>query len=116
MRFDWRSFITPAVKILVLTCAGVFLFQTLFGMFFGERAEYQQITLRFGLVPSAVILGLRIWQPITYIFLHGGLWHLLINMLMLWMFGRELEGPGPPGKLARKAEPAALAVTSVYSV
>ena len=34
---------------------------------------------------------MRIWQPFTYIFLHGGLWHLLINMLMLWMFGRELE-------------------------
>jgi len=37
------------------------------------------------------IPGLRLWQPVTYIFLHGGLWHLLINMLMLWMFGRELE-------------------------
>src|SRR5204862_2630371 len=44
-----------------------------------------------GLVPSAIFPGLRIWQPFTYIFLHGGLWHLLINMLMLWMFGRELE-------------------------
>ena len=45
----------------------------------------------FGLVPLGPIPGLRIWQPLTYIFLHGGLWHLLINMLMLWMFGRELE-------------------------
>lgn len=91
MRFDWRGFITPAVKILVLTCAGVFLLQSLVELFFGRLAEYQQITLRFGLVPSAAIQGLRIWQPVTYIFLHGGLWHLLINMLMLWMFGRELE-------------------------
>ena len=29
VRFDWRSFITPAVKILALICAGVFLVQTL---------------------------------------------------------------------------------------
>lgn len=45
----------------------------------------------FGLVPLGPIPGLRLWQPVTYIFLHGGLGHLLINMLMLWMFGRELE-------------------------
>jgi membrane associated rhomboid family serine protease len=38
-----------------------------------------------------VVPGLRLWQPFTYIFLHGGLFHLLINMLILWMFGRDLE-------------------------
>jgi membrane associated rhomboid family serine protease len=27
----------------------------------------------------------------TYLFLHGGLWHLLFNMLTLWMFGATLE-------------------------
>jgi membrane associated rhomboid family serine protease len=91
VRFDWRGFITPAVKYIVLTCAGVFLVQTLVEIFFGKIFAYQQITLRFGLVPLGPIPGLRIWQPVTYLFLHGGLWHLLINMLMLWMFGRELE-------------------------
>jgi membrane associated rhomboid family serine protease len=91
IRFDWRNFITPAVKILVLACAGVFLLQTLIEIFFGPLAVYRQITMRFGLVPSGVIPGLRIWQPVTYLFLHHDLWHLLINMLMLWMFGRELE-------------------------
>jgi len=90
MRFDWRSFITPAVKILVLTCAGVFLLQSLIRLFLplGYTSWFNHW---FGLVPSAAIQGLRIWQPATYIFLHGGIWHLLINMLMLWMFGRELE-------------------------
>jgi membrane associated rhomboid family serine protease len=91
IRFDWRSFITPAVKILVLTCAGIFLLQTLIEIFFGPVAVYRQITMRFGLVPSGVVPGLRIWQPVTYLFLHHDIWHLLINMLMLWMFGRELE-------------------------
>jgi membrane associated rhomboid family serine protease len=90
MRFDWRSFITPAVKIIVLTCAGVFLLQTLILVFLPLSAT-SWFNHWFGLVPSAAIQGLRIWQPATYIFLHGGLWHLLINMLMLWMFGRELE-------------------------
>ena len=90
VRFDWRGFITPGVKILVLTCAGVFLVQTLIEIFL-RLSVTAWINYMFGLVPSGVIPGLRIWQPLTYIFLHGGLFHLLINMLMLWMFGRELE-------------------------
>jgi len=38
--------------------------------------------------------GLRrgfLWQPITYMFLHAGIWHILINLLILWFFGREVE-------------------------
>jgi len=44
----------------------------------------------FGLIPVLVVHG-RIWQLVTYSFLHTGLWHVLFNMLMLWMFGAELE-------------------------
>jgi len=39
----------------------------------------------------AVTHGLRLWQPVTYLFLHGGLLHLLLNMLFLWMFGVDIE-------------------------
>lgn len=31
------------------------------------------------------------WQLLTYGFLHGDTMHILFNMFMLWMFGRELE-------------------------
>ena len=89
--FDWRGFITPGVKLVVLICSGVFLIQTLADILLGQQRAYHLITQTFGLIPDAIIHGLRIWQPFTYIFLHGGLFHLLINMLMLWMFGRELE-------------------------
>ena len=34
---------------------------------------------------------LWLWQLGTYMFLHGGLFHILFNMLALWMFGAELE-------------------------
>ena len=90
VRFDWRSFITPGVKMLVLVCTGVFLVQTLNWLFLPLGAT-SWFNHAFGLVPLGPIPGLRLWQPFTYIFLHGGLFHLLINMLMLWMFGRELE-------------------------
>lgn len=88
--FDWRGFITPAVKLLVLICAGVFLAQTLILLLLGSAAT-AWVYHFFGLVPLGPIPGLRIWQPFTYIFLHGNIWHLLFNMLFLWMFGRELE-------------------------
>jgi len=88
--FDWRGFITPGVKLLVLVCSAVFLVQTLADILLGPGAT-SWINHFFGLVPLGPIPGLRIWQPFTYIFLHGGLLHLLLNMLWLWMFGRELE-------------------------
>lgn len=49
------------------------------------------LTLLLGLVPAAVVGQLRVWQLVTYMFLHGGLFHILFNMLALWMFGTELE-------------------------
>ena len=31
------------------------------------------------------------WTAFTYMFLHGSLWHLLMNMYTLWIFGPRLE-------------------------
>jgi len=33
----------------------------------------------------------QVWQPVTYAFLHAGIFHLLFNMFGLWMFGRVVE-------------------------
>jgi membrane associated rhomboid family serine protease len=44
-----------------------------------------------GLVPTLVLHQFRVWQLVTYMFLHGGVFHILFNMLALWMFGAELE-------------------------
>ena len=33
----------------------------------------------------------EVWQPLTYMFLHGDFSHLFFNMFALWMFGRGLE-------------------------
>jgi rhomboid family protein len=48
----------------------------------------------FGLWPLASEFpnpDFGLWQVITYGFLHGSVPHIGFNMLMLWMFGRELE-------------------------
>jgi len=73
--------ITRAVKYLIIINSVVFLLNFLFG---------RDLFLIFGLVPGLFWRGF-IWQPVTYMFLHGGLFHLLINMLVLWMFGTSLE-------------------------
>ena len=44
-----------------------------------------------GLTPAAVTMRFQVWRLATYMFLHAGLFHLLFNMLALWMFGAELE-------------------------
>ena len=45
----------------------------------------------FGLVPLKVAGSGWLWQPITYIFIHGGFWHFLFNAFMLWMMGAIIE-------------------------
>ena len=43
----------------------------------------------------------RVYQLITFQFLHGGLWHLLGNMMGLYFFGRAVEAIlGSRGMLA----------------
>ena len=58
-------------------------------------------------IPSATsYLGLhfvladnfRIWQLLTYMFVHGGFTHIFFNMFALWMFGRVMENVWGPRK------------------
>ncbi|HTO94127.1 MAG TPA: rhomboid family intramembrane serine protease [Bacteroidota bacterium] len=89
--FGGFSFFPPVIKALLITNG---LMWVLFGIILPA--------FKFGSVPIFVIfreylelwpLGTNFWpwQLITYMFLHGGFWHIFFNMLMLWMFGMELE-------------------------
>lgn len=68
------------VRQLLLINGGIFLAQLV----------VPPLTQMFGLIPPRV-LGLELWRPFTYMFLHGGLFHLFVNMFMLYMFGAPLE-------------------------
>jgi membrane associated rhomboid family serine protease len=74
--------ITPIVKALIIANVAVFFLQTLMD---------QSIVIIFGLVPYLVWAKFYFWQIFTYQFLHGGIFHILFNMLALWMFGCDLE-------------------------
>src|SRR5262245_53509880 len=73
--------LSPAIKALIIANTVMFVVSTLFPAVAGY----------LGLMPEAIIEELRIWQPVTYLFIHGNLFHILFNMLALWMFGTELE-------------------------
>jgi membrane associated rhomboid family serine protease len=51
----------------------------------------QSLQVWLGLIPEAVVRGFYVWQLATYMFIHAGVFHLLFNMLVLWMIGTELE-------------------------
>ncbi|MBZ5702769.1 MAG: rhomboid family intramembrane serine protease [Acidobacteriia bacterium] len=91
-RISFNFYITPGVQLLLIANFAVFFFELLLKHFWG-LAAYDWLLKWFGLVPAGVVPLLRIWQPVTYLFLHdaGTIWHIGMNMFMLWMFGRELE-------------------------
>jgi membrane associated rhomboid family serine protease len=90
IRFDWHRHFTPAVRGLIVANCGVFVAMKLASLAFGPEGERKLIEW-FGLMPFGVVHGLRFWQLATYLFLHAGVWHLLMNMLTLWFFGPDLE-------------------------
>ena len=73
--------ISPAVKYLIWANVILYVLTWIFPV----------LTIVLGLVPQAVMQRAWLWQPVTYMFVHGSLTHILFNMLGLWMFGVELE-------------------------
>ncbi len=74
--------LTPVIKQVIIACVCVFVVQLVAG---------GSINLYFSLSPAMVLGNFYFWQLFTYMFLHGGIFHLLFNMLALFMFGCELE-------------------------
>jgi len=72
-----------AIKLLIWTNVAMFVITW--------PSAAAPLTRWLGLAPVDVFERFRIWQPLTYLFLHGGVFHILFNMLALWMFGTELE-------------------------
>ncbi len=75
--------ITPGIMYLLIANTAIFVFQL--------AMPSAGLTRTFGLVPYDITHRLTLWQPLTYMFLHGGFFHIFFNMLTLWMFGGDLE-------------------------
>jgi len=76
------------IKRIIIACVAIYFLQVVLGAVFPSALGY---IFSFGaLIPAYVLHGF-IWQLISYSFLHAGVMHVLINMLMLWMFGAQEE-------------------------
>lgn len=74
--------ITETVKQLIIINVIFFI-----GMYFvGEKTAVSILGLHFPENPE-----FKFWQPITYMFMHGGPMHILFNMFALFSFGGLLE-------------------------
>ncbi len=80
------------IRWLLMANAGVFVLQSILRLL-GDGTAFDFVAL-FGLIPPktpSADMAFKLWQPITYLFLHGSILHIGFNMLMLWMFGTPLE-------------------------
>jgi len=76
--------IPPVIKNLLIINGLVFLAQYVF--------EGQGIQLgNWGALWGVGTGNFKVWQLITYQFMHGSIGHIFFNMLTLWMFGSTLE-------------------------
>ena len=73
--------ITETVKVLIIINVLFFLGTLLLG-----DSAYRLFSLYYVENPN-----FNVWQPVTHMFMHGGLMHILFNMYALWAFGSPLE-------------------------
>ena len=87
----WFNRFGSVTHFIVWLTAVVFIAQLVCELFqWKVGRDIDVLTFIFGLSADRMALGF-VWQPLTYMLLHTGIWHILINLLMLWMFGREVE-------------------------
>ena len=83
--------LTPITKGIILTCVVTYFLEVVLTQVFKVAPGGYPINEIFGLVPRFVVTQFWLWQFVTYIFLHGHPLHILLNMLILWYFGSEIE-------------------------
>jgi membrane associated rhomboid family serine protease len=74
-----------AVIILIVANVALFLLQG------QSNGALEEVFALYPLQPLDGHVYFRLWQLVTYSFLHGSYQHLFFNMLALWMFGMEIE-------------------------
>src|SRR4051812_9257004 len=77
---------TPTVRLLLIINVAAFLIHLVGDTFFGTH-----LLETFALTPQIIFQSHAYWQLVTYMFMHADLFHILFNMLILWMIGSELE-------------------------
>jgi len=83
--YNSSSYLPNGVKWLLISNVAIFV------LYYIAPISVKENLLMLSLAPVMVLQHFAIWQLVTYMFLHGGIEHILFNMLALWMFGTTLE-------------------------
>lgn len=81
---------TRVVVWIIGICTSVYFFMMVLSLSPATADLAKYFMLGAALIPRAVLHG-YVWQIVTYSVIHGGFLHLFLNMLMLWMFGAQVE-------------------------
>jgi membrane associated rhomboid family serine protease len=85
--FSFGPPLTPMVKRLLIVTGAIFIVTYIPLQLFHWSWPF----VWFSLQPYEVVHHLFLWQLATYLFLHGGFFHIAFNLFALWMFGSDLE-------------------------
>jgi membrane associated rhomboid family serine protease len=86
MRFNAESRRSdPLVWLLGLMLAGYFA-QVFSNLLFKSEAVTNFLALT-----KDGMLHMHVWTPLSYVFAHGSPWHLIINMLIIFMVGKLVQ-------------------------
>jgi len=78
--------------ILIIITAAIFLIQVIVDYVTIDKVTgFGAFTRLFSVIPSKILAGQQLWTLITSVFLHGSVWHLLMNMISLMFIGSFLE-------------------------
>lgn len=78
-----------AIRALIAINVCVFVLQVILGII--SPAYSNALISAFAFFPDWQTALFQPWRAVTYMFLHGGAFHLIFNMLWLWWMGRPVE-------------------------
>jgi membrane associated rhomboid family serine protease len=80
----------PITRLLILINVAIFALQMAYGDALVATLALWPIG-RFSVPDLHTVVGFQPWQLVTSAFLHASLIHIFLNMLALYMFGRDVE-------------------------
>ncbi|MEO0083605.1 MAG: rhomboid family intramembrane serine protease [candidate division WOR-3 bacterium] len=86
LRDDILSNKRPLITYLIIALN---IFVYLYELSLGSQLKH--FFVAYGVIPINILAGNNLYTLITSMFIHGGFWHILGNMLYLWIFGDNVE-------------------------
>lgn len=90
-RAEGNPMFPPMIKGILIVNVVVYILEHLLGMYQAGGVSLKEIIFGYGALFPFDSDFFYPWQIITYQFIHGDFSHIFFNMIMLWMFGVELE-------------------------